>query len=66
MYRGRKTKKAFKPAKPFTGMIRQLERETLVLVALDKFDAFKRALEDADIDYDLGDFYFDNIIVMKK
>lgn len=66
MYRrGRKTKQ-FKPAKPFTGLINQLNRETLVLVSLDKFDAFKQALEEADIDYDLGDFYFDNIIVMKK
>ncbi len=67
MFRGRKTvKRAFKPAKPFTGMIRQLNKETLVLVSLDKFDAFKQALEEADIDYDLGDFFGDNIIVMKR
>ena len=66
MYRrGRKTKQ-FQPAKPFTGMLNQLRKETVVLIALDKFEGFKKAMEDAHVDYDLGDFYSDGIIVMKK
>ena len=58
--------KAQKPAKPFTGMMRQLDRETVVLCTMDKFADFKSALADADIDYDLGDFYNDGIIFIKK
>lgn len=66
MYRhGRKTKQ-FKPAKPFTGMINQLNRETLVLVTLDKFEGFREALNEKGIDYDLGDPYKGGIIVVKK
>lgn len=55
-----------KPAKPFTGMVRQLEKETIVLCTLDKFEGFKQALVDNDIEYDLGDFFDNGIIVMKK
>ena len=59
-------RKAHKPAKPFTAMMRQLDKETVVLCTLDKFDAFKKALADNDVDYDLGDFYNGGIIVVKK
>ena len=58
--------RVYKPAKPFTGMINQLNRETLVLVTMDKFEGFKQAMEDADIDYDFGDPYNGGIIVVKK
>ena len=55
-----------KPAKPFTGMVNQLKREKLILCSLNKFEGFREALIDKDIDYDLGDFFGDAIIVMKK
>lgn len=52
--------------KPFEGKINQLKREKLVLCTMAQFEDFKKALSDADIDYDLGDFYKDGIIVVKK
>ena len=52
--------------KPFEGKINQLKRETVVLCTMNQFEDFKQALADADIDYDLGDFFGDNIIVVKK
>ncbi len=56
--------------RPFEGKINQLKRETVVLCNLAEFDAFKQALNDAHVDYDLGDFYntsdSQNIIVVKK
>ena len=52
--------------KPFEGKINQLKREKLVLCALTQFDGFKQALNSANIDYELGDFYKDGIIVVKK
>ena len=59
-----------RPGKPFEAMIKQLEKETVVLVNMDKFESFTKALKDNDIDYDLGDFYnvgeTKNIIVVKK
>ena len=58
--------RVYKPAKPFTGMINQLNRETLVLVTLDKFEGFKQAMIDNNIDYEFGDPYKDGIIVVKK
>lgn len=58
--------RARKPAAPFTGMINQLKREKLILCSLNKFEGFREALIDKDIDYDLGDFFGDAIIVMKK
>lgn len=62
------SKKAYqpKPSKPFEGKIKQLERETVVLCNMAQFEGFKQALKDADIDYDLGDFFGDNIMVVKK
>ena len=52
--------------KPFEGKINQLKRETMVLCNMAQFEDFKQALADADVDYDLGDFYKDGIIVVKK
>ena len=59
-------KKKVRETKPFEGKINQLKREKLVLCTMTQFEDFKKALSDADIDYDLGDFYGDNIIVVKK
>lgn len=58
--------KARKPAAPFTGEINQLKREKLILCNLNKFEGFKKALAEHHIEYDLGDFYGDGIIVCKK
>lgn len=55
-----------KLAKPFTGMVNQLRKESLILVNLGKFEGFKKALADADIDYELGDFHNGGIFVIKK
>lgn len=52
--------------KPFEGKINQLKREKLVLCTMVQFEGFKKALNDANIDYELGNFYKDGIIVMKK
>ena len=52
--------------KPFEGKINQLKREKLVLCTMVQFEGFKKAMNDANIDYELGDFYKDGIIVMKK
>lgn len=62
----RNKQRTYKSAKPFTGMVNQLRRESLILVNLGKFEGFKKALSDADIDYELGDFHDGGIIVMKK
>ena len=52
--------------KPFEGKINQLKRETVVLCNMAQFEDFKQALNDANIDYELGDFYKDGIIIVKK
>lgn len=65
MRRNRK-QRAYKPAKPFTAMMRQLDKETVVLCNMDKFNAFREALVENDIDYELGDFFDGGIIVVKK
>ena len=52
--------------KPFEGKINQLKREKLVLCTMVQFEGFKKAMNNAHIDYELGDFYKDGIIVMKK
>lgn len=52
--------------KPFEGKINQLKREKLVLCAMVQFDGFKKAMSDSNIDYELGDFYKDGIIIVKK
>ena len=61
-----KHRRAPKPAKPFTGMVNQLNRYSLILVNLGKFEGFKKALAERGIDYELGDFYGDGIFVVKK
>lgn len=52
--------------KPFEGKINQLKREKLVLCTMVQFNDFKQALNSANINYELGDFYKDGIIVVKK
>lgn len=52
--------------KPFEGKINQLKREKLVLCSMVQFNDFKKAMNDAHIEYELGDFYKDGIIVIKK
>lgn len=59
-------KKDQKPTRPFEGMMKQLNKETLVLCNLNNFEGFKKALNDAGIEYDLGDFYRDGVIVLKR
>ena len=65
-YKGRKTNKAEKPTRPFEGMMKQLNKETLVLCNLNKFAEFTGALKAEGIEYELGDFYGDNIIIVKR
>lgn len=60
-----KTKKQH-VTRPFEGKINQLKREKVVLCNMVQFEDFKKALNDADVDYDLGDFFGDGIIVVKK
>lgn len=52
--------------RPFEGKINQFKRETVVLCHLAEFEQFKEALGNAHIDYDLGDFYGNNHIVLVK
>jgi len=61
-----KNKRAPKPAKPFTGMVNQLNRQSLILVNLGKFEGFRNALQERGIEYELGDFYGGGIFVVKK
>jgi len=65
-YNSNKKNQKVRKTRPFEGLINQLKRETVVLVNMDKFEDFKQALNDADIDYDLGDFWRDGIFVVKK
>jgi hypothetical protein len=59
--------KKVRKTRPFEGKINQLKRETVVLCNLAEFDKFKEALSNAHVDYDLGDFFGDNdIIIVKK
>lgn len=62
----RKGNKAQKPIRLFEGKINQLKRERVVLCSLVQFEEFKKALGEAHVDYDLGDFYNGGIIVVKK
>ena len=65
MKKNKKNQKV-RETKPFEGKINQLKREKLVLCSMLQFEDFKKALNDAHVDYDLGDFYGDGIIVIKK
>lgn len=58
--------KKARETKPFEGKINQLKRESLVLCSLIQFEGFKNALDSAHVEYELGDFYKDGIIVIKK
>lgn len=61
-----RTFKGQKPARPFEGKVNQLKREKLVLCSMLQFEGFKQALGNAHIEYELGDFYKDGIIIVKK
>lgn len=54
-----------KETKPFEGLIKQLERETLVLVNLEKAKDFAKACFDQGIKVDVGSTYKDGIIIYK-
>ena len=58
--------KKVRATKPFEGKVNQLKREKLVLCSMVQFNDFKKALNEAHVEYDLGDFYGDGIIVIKK
>lgn len=62
----RKRNRAYKPAKPFEGKVKQLRKEHLILINLAEFEGFRNALINEGIEYDLGAFYNDGIIVMEK
>ena len=64
-YRNQKNQRV-RQTRPFEGKINQLKREKLVLCSLAQFEGFKKALDGAHIEYGLGDFYKDGIIVVKK
>lgn len=66
MKQNNKKNQKVQKTRPFEGKINQLKREKLVLCSLVQFDGFKKAMNDANIDYELGDFYKDGIIVVKK
>ena len=66
MRHNRFTKKARKATRPFEGKIRQMQKEHLILINLSEFEGFRNALINEGIEYDLGAFYNDGIIVMEK
>ena len=66
MKQNNKKNQKVRKTKPFEGKINQLKREKLVLCSMVQFEDFKKAMNDAHVDYDLGDFYGDGIIVIKK
>lgn len=66
MKQNNKKNQKVRQTKPFEGKINQLKREKLVLCSMVQFEGFKKAMNDAHIDYELGDFYKDGIIIVKK
>ena len=51
--------------KPFEGLIKQLERETLVLVNIYKAKDFVKACFDEGIKVDVGSTYKDGVVIYK-
>lgn len=66
MKQNNKKNQKVQKTRSFEGKINQLKRESLVLCSLVQFEGFKKALDCAHVEYDLGDFYNDGIIVIKK
>lgn len=54
-----------KETKPFEGLIKQLERETLVLVNLQQAKSFVKACFDQKIKVGVGDVYNGGVIIYK-
>lgn len=54
-----------KETKPFEGLIKQLERETLVLVNIYKAKDFVKACFDEGIKVDIGSTYKDGVVIYK-
>lgn len=54
-----------KETKPFEGLIKQLERETLVLVNIYKAKDFVKACFDKGIKVDVGSTYKDGVVIYK-
>lgn len=54
-----------KETKPFEGLIKQLERETLVLVNIYKAKDFAKACFDRGIKVDVGSTYKDGVVIYK-
>ena len=54
-----------KETKPFEGLIKQLERETLVLVNIYKAKDFVKACFDQGIKVDVGSTYKDGVVIYK-
>jgi len=58
-------KNEVKETKPFEGLIKQLERETLVLVNIYKAKDFVKACFDKGIKVDVGSTYKDGVVIYK-
>jgi len=58
--------KAQKPTRPFEGLIKQLNKESLVLVNLNKAEAFVRECGKQNIVCGVGSTYKDGIVIYKK
>ena len=52
-------------AKPFEGLIKQLQKETLVLVNIYKAKDFVKACFDKGIKVDVGSTYKDGVVIYK-
>ena len=58
--------KAQKPTRPFEGLIKQLNKESLVLVNLNKAEDFIRECGNRKIVCGVGSRYKDGIVIYKK
>lgn len=54
-----------KETKPFEGLIKQLQKETLVLVNIYKAKDFVKACFDKGIKVDVGSTYKDGVVIYK-
>ena len=63
----KKNRKSFqpKPTKPFEGLIKQLQKETLVLVNIYKAKDFVKACFDKGIKVDVGSTFKDGVVIYK-
>lgn len=65
-YKGRKTVKVEKPTRPFDGLIRQLNKEQLVLVNLNRAEDFVRECGKRGIVCGVGSKYNGGLVIYKK